>query len=144
MSIARKQDQPILGRSCFHIFRKTGNEANEISICIGDDIKVRKYICFVCSFVDPRAGQGQITCKRRAQATRPTARGRQLRIRRRTARVGADSARDVEDAVPYEALSKIVRRAGCLLPPLPCLEMRRPTGGRPTMGAGEEAPLIHR
>ena len=40
-----------------------------------------------------------------------------LRIRRRLARVGAGSARDVEDAVPYEAPSKTKRRAGTCAPP---------------------------
>ena len=40
-----------------------------------------------------------------------------LRIRRRSARVGAGSARDVEDAVPYEAPSKTKRRAGTCAPP---------------------------
>ena len=37
--------------------------------------------------------------------------------------------------VPYEAPFITMRRAGTCAPPCPCSDERRPTGGRPTMGA---------
>ncbi len=58
-----------------------------------------------------------LSVKRRAQATRPTAKMKSMRIRRRPFRIQICSARVVGDADPYEALSKTGCRAATCGPP---------------------------